>query len=127
MSWLLAPAFIAVAAIVFLVRREYRRALLAGLIALTLVATIGPGPVAPSPTTKMNACIYNLRQIDEAKKEWAIKNVVTNGFAPSFENLSEIDGRLRVKPECPEGGVYSINVVGELPTCSRSDLGYMLH
>jgi hypothetical protein len=126
MSWLLVPAFIAVSAIVFLVRREYRRALFAGLIALLLVAIIGPGPVAPSPTAKKNACIYNLRRIDEAKKEWAIKNAITNGLAPSFESLSEIDGRLRVKPECPEGGVYSINAIGEFPTCSRSDLGHAL-
>jgi hypothetical protein len=126
MSWLLVPALIFVVAIVFLFRREFLRALFAGLTAIVLAALIGIGPVPPSPTAKKNACIYNLRQIDEAKRNWAIKNTVTNGSAPSFEALSEIDSRLTVKPECPEGGVYSINSIGEIPTCSRSDVGHAL-
>jgi len=120
MNWLIVPALIFVVAIVFLFRREFRRAAFTGLTAIVLAAFVGIGPVPPSSTAKQNACIYNLRQIDEAKRNWAIKNSVTNSLAPSFETLSEIDSRLRVKPECPYGGVYSINPIGEIPTCSRS-------
>jgi hypothetical protein len=126
MSWLLVPALILIVAIVFLLRRMFRRALLTGLTAIVMAAIIGVGPVLPSPAAKRNACIYNLRQLDDAKRSWAIKNSVTNGLAPSLEALSEIDSRLRVMPECPAGGVYSINSIGENPTCSRSDVGHSL-
>ena len=133
MRWPLVPALLAIAAIVIgiaaivlLVRRQYRRALLAGCLALLLAAIAGPGPVPASPKAKKNACIHYLSRIDEAKKGWANSHVLTNGLAPSWEDLIESDALLRVRPECPDGGVYSINMIGELPTCSRSDLGHAL-
>ena len=64
-----------------------------------------------------NACINNLRQIDAAKNEWALENNKTDGAVPTGEDLLPYfkDG---IFPVCPSGGTYTINAVGEPPTCS---------
>ena len=127
MHLLLVPLLLFVAAVVFLVRKEFRRALVAGFAALLVAAVVGPGPVLPTQTARRNACIFNLRRIDEAKKAWALTNNLTNGSVPSLTDLATIDSRLRVTPECPEGGSYSVSAVGQPPACTRSNLGHMLH
>lgn len=63
------------------------------------------------------ACINNLRQIDAAKQQWALDRGRTATALPTIEDLLPYlkDG---VFPVCPSGGTYSINVVGQLPTCT---------
>lgn len=71
-----------------------------------------------------NLCISNLRIIDAAKNEWAIeKHKTTNDvptwtdiqpFLPPFDKMKDsIFGT-----NCPSGGHYSINRLGENPSCS---------
>jgi regulatory protein YycI of two-component signal transduction system YycFG len=64
-----------------------------------------------------NACINNLRQIDAAKQQWALEKNKTADAVPIEQDLLPYfkDG---VFPACPSGGVYAINAVGEVPTCS---------
>ena len=64
------------------------------------------------------ACINNLRQIDAAKQQWALEKNKTDADVPTVKNLLPYlrDG---VFPVCPGGGDYSINAVGERPTCSQ--------
>lgn len=64
-----------------------------------------------------NACINNLRQIDGAKQQWALEKNKPDDAVPTVRNLLPYlkDGAF---PVCPDGGAYSINAVGELPTCS---------
>jgi len=66
---------------------------------------------------RQNACINNLRQIDGAKQQWALEKNRPADAAPTAQDLLPYlkDG---VFPSCPGGGLYSINTVGELPTCS---------
>ena len=66
---------------------------------------------------RQNACINNLRQIDGAKQQWALEKNKPADAAPTAQDLLPYlkDG---VFPSCPGGGLYSINTVGELPTCS---------
>ncbi len=60
-------------------------------------------------------CINNLRRIDAAKNVWALEYGKTNGDVPTVDDLKPyLDGF----PVCPSGGTYSINPLGELPTCS---------
>jgi type II secretory pathway pseudopilin PulG len=95
---------------------------------LIIVAVIGllvwvaiPNFSGERVTSRANACINNLRQIDAAATEFALKKGKTNGEAINFPNdltpyikLPE-DGKM---PSCPQGGTYSIKRVGDVPTCS---------
>jgi chromosome segregation ATPase len=64
-----------------------------------------------------NACINNLRQLDGAKQQWALDKGKTATDVPTAQDLLPYlkDGTF---PVCPDGGTYSINAVGEFPTCS---------
>lgn len=64
-----------------------------------------------------NACINNLRQIDAAKMQWAVDKGKSATDVPTTQDLLPYlkDGTF---PVCPEGGTYSINALGDLPTCT---------
>jgi erythromycin esterase-like protein len=64
-----------------------------------------------------NACINNLRLIDAAKTQWALEKQKSATDVPTVQDLLPYlkDG---VFPSCPDGGTYSINAAGELPSCS---------
>ncbi len=64
-----------------------------------------------------NTCINNLRQLDAAKQQWALDNNKTSDAVPKAQDLLPYlkDG---IFPVCPDGGNYTLNAVGELPTCS---------
>jgi regulator of replication initiation timing len=64
-----------------------------------------------------NICINNLRMIQAAKQQWALENSMTLTNVPTAQDLTPYfkDGIL---PVCPDGGTYSMNAVGEAPTCS---------
>jgi hypothetical protein len=66
-------------------------------------------------TSQQNACINNLRQLDAAKNEWALEKGKKEGDIPTQEDLLPY---LRKWPVCPAGGTYTINAIGEQPTCS---------
>jgi chromosome segregation ATPase len=62
-------------------------------------------------------CINNLRLIDDAKQQWAADYGKPVDAVPTEKDLLPYfkDGAL---PQCPDGGVYSLNRVDEVPTCS---------
>jgi DNA repair exonuclease SbcCD ATPase subunit len=64
-----------------------------------------------------NACINNLRLIDAAKQQWALDKGKTAADVPTVQDLTPYfkEGGF---PVCPDGGTYTINALGELPTCS---------
>ena len=64
-----------------------------------------------------DACIANLKLIEAAKLQWALVNNKTENDIPTAEDLLPYfkDG---VFPVCPSGGTYTINSVGQAPTCS---------
>jgi len=64
-----------------------------------------------------SACIANLKLIDAAKLQWALLNNKTEDATPTEQDLLPYfkDG---VIPVCPSGGSYTINAVGQAPTCS---------
>jgi hypothetical protein len=64
-----------------------------------------------------NVCINHLRQIDAAKQAWALENGKNNAAVPTAEQLLPFF-KDETFPVCPGGGDYTINAVGELPTCS---------
>ncbi|MDD5139744.1 MAG: hypothetical protein PHY43_05715 [Verrucomicrobiales bacterium] len=64
-----------------------------------------------------NTCINNLRQIDAAKQQWALEHGKTATAIPVAQDLLPYfkDG---IFPACPSDGTYTLNAVGELPSCS---------
>ena len=64
-----------------------------------------------------SACITNLKLIDAAKLQWALLNNKTEDAIPTAQDLLPYfkDG---IYPVCPSGGTYTINSVGQAPTCS---------
>jgi DNA repair exonuclease SbcCD ATPase subunit len=67
-----------------------------------------------------NACINNLRQIDAAKQQWALEKNKTDAAIPTLQDIApylKLDANGNI-PGCPSGGAYTLNAVGELPSCS---------
>ncbi len=63
-------------------------------------------------------CIENLRMIDGAKEGSAIDRELEDGDTTELKWILEYmkDGKM---PTCPAGGTYSINAIGQPPTCSE--------
>jgi len=61
-------------------------------------------------------CISHLRDIDAAKQNWALENNKTTNDVPSWQDL--VPKYIHDKPQCPQGGNYTIGKVGEFPQCS---------
>jgi len=84
-----------------------------------MMAIAIPNFVKARDTAMRNACINNLRQIDNAKEQWALENKKDADVVPTE---AELDIVLRDKKmsemKCPKGGTYSVNSVGQLPACS---------
>lgn len=82
-----------------------------------LAAIAIPNFVKARETSQRNACINNLRMIGAAKDQWALENGKKKGDVPTKADLKPYlrNGKF---PHCPAGGTYSINPIGEPPTCS---------
>lgn len=61
-------------------------------------------------------CINNLRQIDAAKKMWALENKKSDNDVPTWQELTSYLPAGR--PKCPQGGTYHLNKSSAEPTCS---------
>ena len=67
-------------------------------------------------TTSAHACLNNLRQIVGAKDVWADSAGKSDEYAVVVEEVNAfIKGG---NPVCPDGGTYTYNRIGQLPTCS---------
>ncbi len=91
-----------------------------GIIAL-LAAISVPSFVRARTQSQTNACINNLRQIDDASQEWALDNhkSVTSPVA-----YSDVQAYLRHGVTCPAAGdgtafddSYLLTTVSNKPTC----------
>jgi hypothetical protein len=89
-----------------------------GFMLLTLPIAI-PNFIRARNTSMTNMCIRNLRQIDNAKQQWALDNHQSAGARPTWADLEKyLDAKQSTPLKCPAGGTYSINAMGELPTCN---------
>jgi hypothetical protein len=64
-----------------------------------------------------STCINNLRQIQQAKLQWALDKAKSATDVPTAQDLAPYckDGAF---PVCPDNGTYAINAIGEMPACS---------
>ena len=95
------------------------------VIAVVVLAVGVPNFIKARSSRAAAPCINRLRQIESAKAQWALEQSKTTNDLPtwsdlfpyialSFTNSFWTNGG----PVCPEGGVYILGRVGELPTCS---------
>jgi hypothetical protein len=103
--------------------------IIAGAIFFFIAFLVIPNFVREPWTSPANACINNLRQIDNAKNQWALEHnaksndiITINDIRPYIErernnSFIKLDAKGNF-PKCPSGGTYTIGKVGEPPTCS---------
>jgi prepilin-type N-terminal cleavage/methylation domain-containing protein len=81
-----------------------------------LAAIAIPNFVQARQTAQTNACINNLRVIDESKQQWALEKGATSD--PVSSDIVPYLGRTgTVMPVCPLGGTYQINALTVVPSC----------
>jgi len=78
-----------------------------------------PNFIKAKQTAQQNACINNLRQIDGAKKQWALDNKKTDTDTPTREDLMPYLTNKQF-PACPAGGSYTINRMSDVPECTQA-------
>jgi len=83
-----------------------------------MMAIAVPNFVKARQTAQNNACINNLRMIDGAKQTCALEKKLTAEDTPTAQDLKPYLRQDFNSLRCPAGGRYSINKVGEPPTCS---------
>jgi hypothetical protein len=55
--------------------------------------------------------------IDAAKQTWASKENKTTNDVPTWDDLKPYL-RIQGLPKCPDGGIYTIGRLDEMPRCS---------
>ncbi len=63
-------------------------------------------------------CISNLRRIDDAKAQWAMDASKGLRVRPRDRDLFGPRLYIRIKPQCPAGGLYDLGKVKDPPTCT---------
>jgi uncharacterized membrane protein YccC len=66
---------------------------------------------------QVNICVNHLRQIDGAKQQWALENRKTALDVPQPQDLMPFF-QSQTLPQCPAGGVYTLNAVRLPPACN---------
>jgi hypothetical protein len=88
-------------------------------VAVLAIGVLAPCFVRAKPLAEKNACIANLREIDDAKEQWALE---TRRPAGATLITTEVERYFRHgRPNCPSGGAYDYGKVGEVPRCSTKD------
>ena len=71
-------------------------------------------------TTRINACINNLRLLDAAKEQLALATNLDDGdTAADADVIPYLKGG--AMPICPAGGAYTVNAIGADPVCNIAD------
>ncbi|MBX3117729.1 MAG: prepilin-type N-terminal cleavage/methylation domain-containing protein [Fimbriimonadaceae bacterium] len=91
------------------------------LIIGVLLAIAVPQFMRARAKSQARTCVANLRQIEAAKEMFAMENKLQNGAPVTINDIWPTYIRQSNKPECPNSGVYTIDVVGTVASCSYVD------
>lgn len=88
------------------------------LILGILLAIAVPQWMRARESARKTTCLSNLRQIDNAKEQFAIENRLNTGTAIEESDIFPEYIRGSSFPSCPVNGVYTVTPVGEVSFCS---------
>lgn len=91
--------------------------LVIGYLSIVWITVIGPSLESRGEPSRRNDCVAKLRCIQKAKEIWAFEHKKTVTDIPRDSDLFCLH-YIREKPVCPSRGIYSLNMVGENPTCT---------
>lgn len=122
-------AFAIPVAIVWFGRRRLFSAVPVALAFLLFAAIVIPNIIPARNVAQRNACVSNLRAIQNAKDHWARENHKLPGDIPIEADLygtNGTNGLIRYNVTCPRGGIYTFGSVTQNPTCSLANKGHRL-
>ncbi|MEN6417165.1 MAG: prepilin-type N-terminal cleavage/methylation domain-containing protein [Armatimonadota bacterium] len=90
------------------------------LIIGILLAIAIPNFMRARETSRAKSCCANLRQIETAKEQNAMDNKLSDGDAVVGTLWPDY---IKQEPECPSGGVYAVNAIGDNATCAGGSTG----
>jgi prepilin-type N-terminal cleavage/methylation domain-containing protein len=88
-----------------------------GIIGIILAMAI-PSFINARKSGRQKVCLTNLKQIEQAKDQWAMELRRPNGAVVTAADLCPNYVRTATLPVCPGGGTYTVNVVGTIASCS---------
>lgn len=94
------------------------------LIIGVLMAIAVPSFVQARQSARKSACIDNMKQIENAKEQWAMDNRKNTGDAVAFTDLVGATLYMKSTPSCPAAGTYTLNPISTVPACDIS--GHLL-
>lgn len=86
------------------------------LIIGILLAIAVPNFMHARDSARTKSCITNLREIQQAKEQYAMAHNLPGTAVPSEGSLAP--DYIRLWPNCPSSGVYVTNSIDDNPTCS---------
>ncbi len=88
------------------------------LILALLVAIVMPNFIKARNEVIQITCISNLRKLDDSVNRYAASSGKSPGGEVFFTDI--IPGFLKIKPQCPADGIYTLGPIGTdpMPTCS---------
>ena len=92
------------------------------LIIGILLAIAVPNFIKARDTSRTNACVNNLREVADAKEQWAMDTKATDSATPTSKQLTgsgdASKGYIKSMPTCPVlSSQYNINNMMNNPTC----------
>jgi type II secretory pathway pseudopilin PulG len=94
------------------------------LIISILLAMALPNFIQSRDNSRKAACITNLREIADAKDQWAMDTKAADTATPASTDLAP--NYINVFPVEPQSGTYTIGNMDTPPTCSYASEGHIL-
>jgi prepilin-type N-terminal cleavage/methylation domain-containing protein len=91
-----------------------------------LLAVAVPAWAKSRNSARVKVCVSNLRQLHNAKSQWAIEFNKNDSDIPVVADVLPYlrGGRM---PSCPIDGTYRLRRVSRYPVCSFSSIGHTLN